>query len=287
MPRPNPPGPARPANPSFAEFRAIAQPPEVRARKSAEHWTADLYLRDISPYLSRPLVRLGFSANAVTYLMILSGWCAAGSLLIPGIAGVALAVFFGQLQQLIDCCDGEVARWRGTFSPAGVFLDKVGHYTTESLIPIALGVRAAGGVGDISGHYEWTTLGALLAVVILLNKALNDMVHVSRAFAGMGRLPDTAAATAPRPGLVSRLRRVVRYLPFHRLYHSVELTLLAFAATVVAIIVDTSVAGTQVLLLALAPLSVLAVVGHFATIMSSTRLRAPTADATDAADPEH
>ncbi len=28
--------------------------------------------------------------------------------------------------------------------PAGVFLDKVGHYTTEALIPIVLGIRAAG-----------------------------------------------------------------------------------------------------------------------------------------------
>jgi len=275
VPRPNPPGPARPANPSFAEFRAIAQPPEVRARKSAEHWTADLYLRDISPYLSRPLVRLGFSANAVTYLMILSGWCAAASLLIPGLVGVALAVLFGQLQMLIDCCDGEVARWRGTFSPAGVFLDKVGHYTTESLIPVALGIRAVGGIDDLSGHYGWTTLGALLALVIVLNKALNDLVHVSRAFAGMDRLPDTAAATAPRPGIVARLRRIVRFLPFHRLYHSVELTLLAFAATVIGIIVETSVAGTRVLLLALVPLSVVAVIGHFATIMASARLRAP------------
>ncbi|MGH3425944.1 MAG: CDP-alcohol phosphatidyltransferase family protein, partial [Nocardioidaceae bacterium] len=188
---------SRPTSPTFAEFRAIAQPPEVRARRSAEHWVADLYLRDVSPYLSRPLVRLGFSANAVTGLMILSGWCAAGSLLIPGIAGVLLAVFFGQLQMLIDCCDGEVARWRGTSSPAGVFLDKVGHYTTESLIPIALGVRAAGGFPGLDDHLGWTTIGALLAVVIMLNKALNDMVHVSRAFAGMPRVADSAEATRP------------------------------------------------------------------------------------------
>ncbi|MGH3425291.1 MAG: CDP-alcohol phosphatidyltransferase family protein, partial [Nocardioidaceae bacterium] len=110
------PSEPRPSRPTFAEFRAIAQPPEVRSRRSAEHWTADLYLRDISPYVSRPLVRLGFSANAVTGLMILSGWCAAGSLLVPGILGVVLAVLFGQLQMLIDCCDGEVARWRGSFS---------------------------------------------------------------------------------------------------------------------------------------------------------------------------
>ncbi|HCL70402.1 MAG TPA: transferase, partial [Actinobacteria bacterium] len=44
----------------------------------------------------------------------------------------------GQMQMLLDCCDGEVARWRDTSSPKGVFLDRVGHYVTEGLIPIAL-----------------------------------------------------------------------------------------------------------------------------------------------------
>ncbi|MFY0406229.1 CDP-alcohol phosphatidyltransferase family protein [Solicola sp. PLA-1-18] len=263
----------RPARPTFAEFRAIAQPPEIRARKSAEHWTADLYLRDISPYLSRPLVRLGFSANGVTGLMILCGWAAAASLLLPGLGGVVLAVFFGQLQMLVDCCDGEVARWRGTSSPAGVFLDKIGHYTTEALIPIALGVRAAGGVGDAAEHPGWIAVGALLAVVIMFNKALNDMVHVSRAFAGLPRVPDSAEATAPRPGLVARLRRAARFVPFHRLYHSVELTLLALAAAVVDLLVGGTDA-TRVLVTALLPLALLAVVGHVAAIMASSRLKA-------------
>ena len=71
--------------------------------------------------------------------MILVGWSTAAALLIPGIWGALLAVVLGQLQMLVDCCDGEVARWRRTSSPAGVFLDKVGHYTTEALIPLALG----------------------------------------------------------------------------------------------------------------------------------------------------
>lgn len=270
---------SRPSRPTLAEYRAIAQPPEVRSRRSAEHWVADLYLRDISPYVSRPLVRLGLSANAVTGLMILSGWLAAGSLLVPGLVGVLLAVFFGQLQMLLDCADGEVARWRGTLSPAGTFLDKIGHYTTESLIPIALGVRAAGGLPDMSDHYGWTTLGALLAVVILLNKSLNDFVHVSRAFSGLPRVADSAEAAAPRPGLVATLRRTARFVPFHRLYHSVELTLFAFVAAVVDLVAGDAwggLAGTRTLVVALLPLALLAVVGHFLSIMASSRLRAPT-----------
>ena len=108
--------PAATAHPTMSEFRAVAQPPEIRARRSAEHWVADLYLRRLSPYLSRALVRLGFTANAVTGLMIVCGWCTAAALLIPGPAGAVLAVVLGQLQMYLDCADGEVARWRRSFS---------------------------------------------------------------------------------------------------------------------------------------------------------------------------
>ena len=190
---------ARPT--SIAELRAVAQPPEVRGRRNAEHWTASLYLRDFSPYLTWLLLKTPISANGVTALMILVGWSTAAALLIPGIWGALLAVVLGQLQMLVDCCDGEVARWRRTSSPAGVFLDKVGHYTTEALIPLALGIRAAAYPLEFPADFLWTTLGALLALVIVLNKALNDMVHVARANAGLPKLADTHGETAPRGGL--------------------------------------------------------------------------------------
>ena len=189
--------------PSIAELRAVAQPDEVRARANAEHWTASLYLRDISPYLTWVLLKTRVSANQVTGLMILVGWSVAAALLIPGIWGAALALVLGQLQMLVDCSDGEVARWRGTRSPAGVFLDKVGHYTTEGLIPIALGVRAA--TWPIHGaDWMWTTIGCALGLVIVLNKALNDMVHVARANSGLEKLVDRRTPPRRRPADVSR-----------------------------------------------------------------------------------
>lgn len=171
-----------PDRPTIAELRARTQPPEVRGRRNSEHWTADLYQRRLSPYLTRVLVGTSLTANAVTCLMILTGAAAGAALLVPGLVGAVLAAFLGQLQMLLDCSDGEVARWRGTSSAVGIFLDKVGHYTAEGLIPIALGVRADGGLDSIGG---WTTLGALLSVLVLVNKALNDAVHVARAAAGL------------------------------------------------------------------------------------------------------
>lgn len=257
---------------SLAELRAVTQPPEVRGRRNAEHWTASLYLRRLSPYLTWLLVRTSVSANGVTGLMILVGWSAAAALVIPGVAGAALALLLGQLQMLVDCCDGEVARWRRTSSPAGVFLDKVGHYTTEALIPIALGLRAAGFPFETPGDFLWTSVGFALALVIVLNKALNDMVHVARANAGLTKLADTKGEAAVSSSGLARLRRAARFLPFHRLYHSVELTMLAFAAALVGLVVGAGTAD-RVLVGALLPLALLALVGHFVAIMASRRVR--------------
>ena len=259
---------------SLAQLREVTQPPEVRTRANAEHWVAHLYLRDLSPYVTWVLLKTPISANGVTGLMILTGWATAAALLIPGIWGPVLALILGQLQMLIDCCDGEVARWRKTKSPAGHFLDAVGHYTTEALIPLALGLRAAG-FADNSRPIDWmwVALGAFLAIVIILNKVLNDLVRVARAMSDLPKLADAKGANAPRPGMVAKLRRLARFVPFHRIYHSVELTIIAFVAAVIGLALG-ELQISQVLVAVLLPLSVLAIIGHFVAIMTSSRVRA-------------
>ena len=264
----------RPARPTIAELREVTQPPAVRGRRNSEHWVADVYLRRISPYLTRALLPTGVSANTVTWFMIVTGASAGLALLVPGIPGALLALLLGQMQMLWDCCDGEVARWRRTFSPAGTFLDKIGHYTAESVIPVCLGIRAAGSdfAWDTPGPYAYA--GAILALLIMFNKALNDMVHVSRAFAGLPRLEDVAGVGTPTSSGLARVRRLVGYFPFNRIFHSVEMTILAFLAAI-----GDALAGglvvTQVLVLVMLVLALVTVVGHVLAILSSAKLRSP------------
>jgi phosphatidylglycerophosphate synthase len=257
------------ARPSIEELRRVTQPPDVRGRRNSEHWTADLYQRRLSPYLTRVLVGTSLSANAVTGLMIVTGATAGGALLVPGVLGAVLAALLAQLQMLWDCCDGEVARWRGTSSPVGVFLDKVGHYTAESVIPLCLGVRADGGLDSIG---TWTTLGAVLAVLVLYNKVLNDAVHVARAASGLPRLEDRAEVVAPRTSGLRRARSLARFVPFHRAFHSVELTLLALVAGIADFALG-GLDGTRLLVTVLVPAAALTIVGHLLAILSSSRLR--------------
>ena len=258
----------RPAHPTIAELREVTQPPSVRTRAGAEHWVARAYLRDVSPYLTRLLLRAGFSANGVTWLMIISGALAAVATGWPGLAGAVLAVLAVQLQMLLDCCDGEVARWRQTSSPRGVYLDRIGHYVAECGIAVALGVRASGGP-QLAG--VWISAGLLLGLLVALNKVENDLVHVSRHYAGLSQMQDAEAVRAPTGGALRTARRIARFVPFHRAFHSVELSLLILIAAVLDLWLDGL--ATQVLLVGLVAAAAVTVVGHLAAVLASSRLR--------------
>jgi phosphatidylglycerophosphate synthase len=261
-------GAERPAHPTIAQLREVTQPPSVRTRAAAEHWVAHAYLRDISPYLTRILLRAGFSANGVTWLMIISAAAAAVATGWPSLLGAILAVILVQLQMLLDCCDGEVARWRQTSSPVGVYLDRVGHYVAECGIAVALGVRATGHL-EVSG--VWISAGLLLGLLVALNKVENDLVHVARHYAGMPQVPDAENVRAPRGGVLRSGRRLARVIPFHRVFHSVELSILVLIAAIVDLFVGG--AATRVLLAALVVAACLTLVGHLIAVLASSRLR--------------
>src|SRR4051794_33966037 len=197
--------------PSIAELRRVTQPESVLGRANAEHWAGRLYMRRLSPYVTLALLKAGFSANAVTWLMFPSGILAGLALTVPGLAGPIGAVLLAQVQLLVDCCDGEVARWRGTSSPVGIFLDRLAHHVTDASLAVGLGIRADGGWSSLGG---WTTLGCVIAILGLLIKAETMLVPLSRAASGRDPAPDTHATAAPRGGLLRRLRRAAGLLPF-------------------------------------------------------------------------
>lgn len=251
----------RPANPTIAQIREVSQPLSVTGRSNAEHWVADLYLRKISPFLTRVLLKTPITANGVTYLMILTGISISGALLLPGLTGLLLALFLSQLQMLWDCCDGEIARWRNTQSPKGVFLDRVGHYITESLIPVAFALRLTGWPTENIEDWKLPFLGALISILILLNKGFNDIVHVSRAFAGLAKVSDSKDSGAPRTSWLRIAKMPFKVFAVQRLFHSVEMTI------IIAVVGDRSLLITIGLYVAL-----FVTIGHLVAILGSRKL---------------
>lgn len=260
----------RQAAPTLDELRAEVQPDWVMAR-SAEHWTGTLYMRRLSIYLSWLFVRTPITPNGVTWLMILAGALAGPALLLPGLLGPIVAVLLAQLQMLLDCCDGEIARWRRVSSPRGIFLDQLGHYAAEGSIALFLGVAIAASAQPFDWRYAF--LGALLMAGVWLNKSLNMMVTLARTNAGLERLPDAPEVRAIQGrSFMGLLRRAARFAPFHRMFHSIELTLVTLVVAVVGLAVPGLMSWY---VFALAVGIWIVCVGHFVAIWKSSRLEAP------------
>jgi phosphatidylglycerophosphate synthase len=259
------------STPSIAELRAATQPASLFERNSGEHWAGRLYVRRFSPYLTRRLLPTRVTPNAVTLGMLVVGLLAAAVLTLPGVLAALGAALLIQVQILLDCADGELARWRKQFSPAGTYLDRLAHYVTETALPIALGVRADGGWDEL-GSAGYTMLGLVAAVLALLVRMEIALVHVARAEAGLPLLADTSATSAPRaPGML-RLRRALGTFPFFRAFVAIEATLLALAAALLDLVFG-DLAATRVLVVALVPVAAVTAVGRLLAILGSDRLR--------------
>jgi len=259
-------------HPGLAELRAIAQPPAHMARHNAEHWAGPLYIRHLSIHATRALLPTGISPNGVTWLMILVGVLGAAAVPLPGFVGPLLCAVAMQVQILLDCSDGELARWRQRFSPTGIYLDRVGHYLTEAAIPVALGLR---GDGYTLAHPlqvgGWTTAGLLVALVVLLNKALTDLVVVARAKTGRPVLDDVDVTTRPRARGLAAVRRGFGYLPIFRAFVAVEASLMVLVVGVIDAARGDLVA-THILLFAMVPLALVTAGGHLVGVLASSRL---------------
>lgn len=223
----------RSTRPTLEELRAVVQPPSVVGRRNSEHWAGTLYLRRMSLPFTRMILPTGISANGVTWLMILVGVIAAAVLMIPSWWAVLACAFLIQFQILIDCSDGEVARWRGTSSPMGVYLDRVAHYVTEAALPIALGVHVDGGLGSIGG---WTTIGALVGCLVVLKKSFGDLVFVARLYAGLAKGEESAESGASRSAGLRSARRLLRFFPFFRAFVAIEFTLITLVVATVDVV---------------------------------------------------
>jgi phosphatidylglycerophosphate synthase len=226
-------------------------------------------MRRLSPYVTRMILPTRVTADAVTGATLVVGLAAAAVLTLPGLWPAIAALALIQLQMLLDCADGEIARWRRQYSTAGIYLDRMSHYVTETAFPIALGVRADGGWDSLGG---WTSLGLLVAVLVLLIRTESALIHVARAESGKPLVEDTEAVAAPRGGALRRIRRAFRYAPFFRAFVAIEFTLIALAAAIVDEIAG-DLAGTRALLVALVPIAAVTATGHLLAILTSSRLR--------------
>jgi phosphatidylglycerophosphate synthase len=258
------------SRPSLAELREVAQPPSTMERTSGEHWAGKLYMRRVSIRLTRLLAPTRVTPDGLTAALVVCGLAAAAVLMVPSVWAAIGAALLVQLQELLDCSDGELARWRRQTGSVGIYLDRIAHYVTDAGLAAAVGVSAAGGPWHVNG---WTTIGLGTGMLVLVTKAETDLVHMARATSGLPPVPDTAAVSAPRRGgAVAPARRLARLVPFNRALLAIEMSVLAVLAGIGDAVTATRL-GFRVLDLTLLGIAAVVTVGHLLAILSSSKLR--------------
>jgi phosphatidylglycerophosphate synthase len=246
------------------ELREVIHP-AGKLDSRAEHWAGRLYMRSVSLRVTRHLLGTRISPNQLTAIMVVAGVLSGVALILPGLGGAVLSVLFMQLYLLLDCVDGEVARWRKQFSPLGVYLDRLGAYLADAAVMVGMGMRAAE-----LGLDPYLVAGLAAAIGVLLLKSSSDLVHVARSDSGMEKATDQSVV--PRSTGLARVRRLTSAVGLHRLVNGIECTLLLLVTAIVDLALG-DLTATKIATAAVTAIVWLLVPAHIVSIVASSRLK--------------
>lgn len=227
-------------------------------------------MREVSLRIDRHLVNTRVTPNQVTYVMTAAAVLAAPALLVPGIAGAVLGVVMVQLYLLLDCVDGEIARWKKQYSMTGVYMDRVAAYVCDAAVLVGFGLRAADLWGTGRIDWLWAFLGTLAALGAIMIKAETDLVGVARHQQGLAPVKETASE--PRSSGMALARRAAGALKFHRLILGIEASLLILLLAILDTLRD-DLFFSRLGVAVLAGIAVVQTLLHLVSILASSRLR--------------
>jgi len=161
------------------ELREICQ---TTAKKDRSNWYMRHVSRFFSIYLTRLLLPTPVTPNQVSFAMIATGVLACLLFVIEDAAVFFIAALVLQFWYILDCSDGEVARYRQyqkkaeivtdkRNSPmAGSYYDMMNHYIINFLVPMMLGY----GLFLIDGNFIWLNLGIAGSLGQVMTLAMHD-----------------------------------------------------------------------------------------------------------------
>ena len=156
-----------PNRPTLAELRARVQKDRHR---EIGNWLARRVARPSAVYGCWLAVRLGLSAHHITAAACIASLAAAVVIGTGERSMFVLGVALAHLGFWLDHVDGQVARWRGTASLDGAYLDYLMHHATNLALGFALGY----GLTVRSGDSRWTIAGFALGAGWALLSLHND-----------------------------------------------------------------------------------------------------------------
>jgi len=106
---------------------------KICRKKIETVWYAKYVVRPYSIYITKILLYTPITANQVSLFGMIIGICGAFSIGYGTFRSGVVGVILLQFSYLLDCIDGEIARYRKQSSVNGIFIDFLGH---RILIPL-------------------------------------------------------------------------------------------------------------------------------------------------------
>src|SRR5262245_52753676 len=153
--------------PTLAELRTRVH---KERHREVGNWLARRVGRPSAVYGTWLAVRLGVSAHQVTLAALAASGAAAAAIGAGTRAGVVAGGALAHLEVWLGHLDGQVARWRGTASLGGVYLDYLMHHAATLALGFALGY----GLAVRSGDPRWAAAGFVVAAGWALLGLQND-----------------------------------------------------------------------------------------------------------------
>jgi hypothetical protein len=138
--------------------RAVHAVRFARATKADDGFVATFLSRPLSRRLTPWALRLGLSPNQVTVASVLVGLAAAGCFALGRPVALVVGAVLLQLSLVLDCVDGDVARYTRSFSPLGAWLDA----STDRLKEFACYLGLAWGAD--AGRLGWLLAAAMITL---------------------------------------------------------------------------------------------------------------------------
>ena len=154
-------------HPTLAELR---QRVHKQRHREIGNWLARRVGRPSAVYGTWGAVRLGLSAHQVTLAAVVVGTAAAVAIGTGSRWGFVAGVILAHLAFWLDHVDGQVARWQGTASLDGVYLDYLMHHASS----LTLGFGLGHGLALITADPRWSVAGFSIALGWLFLGLQND-----------------------------------------------------------------------------------------------------------------
>lgn len=152
------------------EIKKIKNYPELKYTFLCGYLISDR----ISPYLSSMFIRRKVRPNTITLYMIYSGILGGILFSLPNLYLKLLGAVFIHLWYILDCSDGEVARYTKTFSKCGREIDFIAHLINHPIFGFSIFMSLLQ-----LGRYNVYLLGALIFTNVLLDSMHRNLLTLN------------------------------------------------------------------------------------------------------------